>query len=259
MSAAGLEAIGVTVRFGGLVALDDVGIAAPPGAVTGLIGPNGAGKTTLFDVCCGYRRADEGRVLLDGADISGWDAVARARAGFGRTFQRLELFWSLSVRENVELAAEATGLGEDPLAVLGLRKRGRRHRQLVQEQAAEALKRTQLEPLADRVASTLTTGQSRLLEVARCLARRPRLLLLDEPSSGLDRSETERFGTLIRSMVELDAVGVLLVENDIRLVRQVCDRVSVLDFGKLIFEGTAGEVAESAVVRSAYLGDRVVS
>lgn len=248
------EARDVKVRFGGLVALDGVSVVAPMNAITGLIGPNGAGKTTFFNVCCGYQRAETNTVLLNDVDITNLSAVARARAGLGRTFQRQELFWDITVRENIELAIEATSATDHPLWLIGAKMGGKKRRREVREKAEAAMELVGLTDVADTAASQLPTGQGRLLELARCLAREPRILLLDEPSSGLDVSETAEFGELICKLVAETDVGVLLVEHDMSLVLRICHRITVLDFGKELFEGTPGDVKVSSEVQAAYLG-----
>jgi ABC-type branched-subunit amino acid transport system ATPase component len=255
----GLVATGIVKRFGGLVALDGAEVTAPLGTITGLIGPNGAGKTTLFNVCCGYLRPDAGRILLDGEDITGEAPARRARRGLGRTFQRMELFATLTVAENVEMAAEAVHVGDDPLSPIGLRGGGRRIRAEVRERAAEILDLVDLGPLATKVAGALSTGQGRLVELARALARQPRLLLLDEPSSGLDASETAAFGALLERIVADQSVGILLVEHDMSLVLRSCSMIHVLDFGQPLFHGTPDEVRASEVVRAAYLGSEALT
>jgi ABC-type branched-subunit amino acid transport system ATPase component len=254
--AEGLAARHVVVRFGGLVALGGVNVDAPRGRITGLIGPNGAGKTTLFNVCCGFQKPDQGTVTLDGSDISHESPARRARLRLGRTFQRMELFGSLTVRENVELAAEAVHVGDDPLTQLGLvggRKKARRE---TREIAAGLLEDTGLTPLADRLASEISTGQGRLVELARALARGPKLLLLDEPSSGLDAAESHAFGELLARLVRDRDLGILMVEHDMSMVLNICDWIYVLDFGRPLMNGTAEEVRTSDEVRAAYLGQQ---
>jgi ABC-type branched-subunit amino acid transport system ATPase component/branched-subunit amino acid ABC-type transport system permease component len=246
----------VTVRFGGLVAVDQVTLTAPVGRVTGLIGPNGAGKTTTFNACSGLVRPSHGTVYVDGHRVSRLAPPARARRGLGRTFQQMELFDSLSVRENVALGCEGRYAGWNPLDHLISRRGQHRH---VETRTREALTLCGLGDLADEPVGTLSTGQRRLVELARCVAGPFHLLLLDEPSSGLDRIETERFGEIVAGIVSRRGVGVLLIEHDITLVNRLCDHVYVLDFGKLIFQGTATELASSAIVRDAYLGDPVVA
>jgi ABC-type branched-subunit amino acid transport system ATPase component len=249
-----LEATSISVRFGGLAALDGASIIAQTGELTGLIGPNGAGKTTLFDVLAGYRAPNEGRVMFDGIDVTGHSAPRRARAGLGRTFQRMELFYSLTVRQNIALAAEAHLRATSPVRSPWVPGRRRRSPQ-VEELETSALEATDLVDVAESPARQLSLGQGRLLEMARCIARQPQLLLLDEPSSGLDSKESKRLGELLSSLVSNTGVGVLLVEHNMRLVLDICQRVSVLDFGRPLFEGTPDEVASSAAVRKAYLGE----
>jgi len=253
----GLEAHDVAVRFGGLVALDGVTLGAPSGSITGLIGPNGAGKTTLFNVCSGFQKAQSGQIVLDGADVTKLGAVSRARAGIGRTFQRLELFWRMTVRENIEIAVEACETTDNPLSLLNLKRVGRRRNEEIAERADELLEVLGLTDRATVLAGQLSTGQGRLLELARCLARKPSILLLDEPSSGLDVNETAEFGDLISKLVLDSDVGVLLVEHDMSLVLRICRRITVLDFGKVLFEGTPEEVNRSGEVQAAYLGRAV--
>jgi ABC-type branched-subunit amino acid transport system ATPase component len=254
--AEGLSVRGVVVRFGGLVALNGVSVDAPRRRITGLIGPNGAGKTTLFNVCCGFQKADEGQVTLDGQDITGESAARRARLGLGRTFQRMELFGSLTVRENVEMAAEAAHVGDDPLTQLGLMRGSRKVRAETREAAAQLLDDTGLTPIAERMAGEISTGQGRLVELARALARGPKLLLLDEPSSGLDAAESHEFGQLLVGLVANRDLGILMVEHDMSLVLNICDWIYVLDFGRPLMDGTAEDVRNSDAVRAAYLGQQ---
>ena len=250
----GLVANDVVVRFGGLVALDGVSVEAPLGRITGLIGPNGAGKTTMFNVCCGFQLADEGTVFFDGADITKESSARRARLGIGRTFQRMELFRSLTVRENVELAAESLHVGDDPLTQLGVVGGGRKVRSEVAALADELLAATGLTPVAEHLAGEVSTGQGRLVELARALARRPSILLLDEPSSGLDVTESAVFGQLLVGVVADRGIGILMIEHDMSLVLNICNWIHVLDFGKPLMAGTPEEVRNSEEVRAAYLG-----
>jgi ABC-type branched-subunit amino acid transport system ATPase component len=254
--AEGLSVRDVVVRFGGLVALSGVSVDAPRGRITGLIGPNGAGKTTLFNVCCGFQKADEGAVTLDGKDISAESPARRARLGVGRTFQRMELFGSLTVRENVELAAEAAHVGDDPLTQLGVVGGSRKIRKEIGEIADGLLDDTGLAPLGDRLASEISTGHGRLVELARALARGPSLLLMDEPSSGLDASESQEFAQLLMRLVRERDLGILIVEHDMSLVLSICEWIYVLDFGRPLMNGTADEVRNSDEVRTAYLGQQ---
>ncbi|MDQ1568248.1 MAG: branched-chain amino acid transport system ATP-binding protein [Actinomycetota bacterium] len=250
----GLRAEDVVVRFGGLVALGGVTVEAPRGRITGLIGPNGAGKTTMFNVCCGFQKADEGTVTLDGKDISHESPARRARLGIGRTFQRMELFGSLTVRENVELAAEAAHVGDDPLTQLGIVGGRGKVRKEVKAIADELICDTGLEHIYDRLASEISAGQGRLVELARALARGPNLLLLDEPSSGLDAAESAEFAQLLVRLVQDRDLGILMVEHDMSLVLTICQWIHVLDFGKPLMNGTPEQVRTSEEVRAAYLG-----
>jgi ABC-type branched-subunit amino acid transport system ATPase component len=231
-----LEVSGVTVTFGGRRALDDVAIAAEPGQVTGLIGPNGAGKSTLFDVICGLRRPVAGRIRLDGRDVTREGPARRARHGMARTFQRLELFGRLSVRENLLVAAE---LGPER------RRAGRT--------VTRILARLDLQEVADQPADALPTGTGRLVEVGRALAVRPKYLLLDEPAAGQDAEETRRFAALLRALAA-EGTTVVLVEHDMSLVMRVCDQVYVLDLGKIISAGPPDVVRADETVLAAYLG-----
>lgn len=227
----------VTVSFGGLRALDSVDIEVGRGMVTGLIGPNGAGKTTMFNVVTGLQRPERGRVILDGRDITGDGPKQRARLGLGRTFQRLELFGSLSARDNVLVALESRGMT------------GRRGRQL----ADDLLARVGLATVADRQADVLPTGMARVLELARALACEPKVLLLDEPSSGLDNAEGDQVGDLLAELAGL-GMAILLVEHDMELVMRICAKIFVLDFGRMIASGTPEEVRADGNVQAAYLG-----
>ena len=252
---AGLELTSITVRYGGHVAVNDVSLSAPAGAITGLIGPNGAGKTTLFNVASGLVKPAAGVLRLHGTDLSGLDPAARARSGLGRTFQKMELFDSLTVAENVSLGREAAQAGRRPwrhLAETGGEQRARR------EAADQAMTLAGIGDLAGRPVAALSTGQRRLVELARCLAGQFDMLLLDEPSSGLDAAETRRFGEVLARVAAERGAGILLVEHDMALVMTVCDYVHVLDFGTKIFEGTTEQAGASDIVRAAYLGTEAV-
>ncbi len=254
-SGEGLEVRELVVRFGGVVAVNHLSLHAPYGRITGLIGPNGAGKTTTFNACSGLLNPSEGAVYFDGADISRVAVAARARSGIGRTFQRAELWDSLSVRENVELGVEAPWAGAGVLAQL-TPKRG----EVVEmrARAAEALELTGITHLASRRVGDLPAGQRRLVELARVLAGPFDLLLLDEPSSGLDKVETDEFGAVLKKVVAERGTGILLVEHDMRLVMDLCQHIYVMDFGSPIFEGPPAAVSTSDIVRAAYLGTEEV-
>ena len=247
----GLEVRGLSVRFGGVAAVQEVSLAAPMGSITGLVGPNGAGKTTTFNACSGLVRPSEGEIVLHGRNVTPLGPAGRSRIGLGRSFQRVELFSSLTVRENVALGREASLAGANPARQL---VSSTAQRATVRKAVDEAMELTGIGPLADLQAGLLPTGQRRMVELARVLAGPFDLLLLDEPSSGLDAGETRRFGEILLAAVAVRGVGILLVEHDMALVRQVCRNIYVLDFGQMVFEGSAAEMLASPVVRSAYLG-----
>ncbi|MFF0224056.1 ABC transporter ATP-binding protein [Streptomyces sp. NPDC004629] len=232
-----LRAEEVSVSFGGRRALDTVSLAAEAGRVTGLIGPNGAGKSTLFDVVSGLRRPRTGRVLLDDHDVTREGPARRARRGLSRTFQHLELFGRLTVRDNLMVAAE-----------LGPR---RRHAAVTTDRV---LARLELTDLADAPADALPTGAARLVEVARALVLQPRVLLLDEPAAGQDAEETARFAGLLRSLAD-EGTAVLLVEHDMSLVMTVCDEVHVLALGAVVASGPPERIRHDETVLAAYLGE----
>lgn len=233
----------VSVRFGGVQALQGVSFDVAAGAVTGLIGPNGAGKTTMFNVVTGLQRPDSGRVRLDGRDLTRLRPQARSHLGLARTFQRLELFGTLTARENVLVAAEVAA---------GLTRRDRS----AAEVTDELLHRVGIAEVSDVPSDVLPTGTARLVEVARALATHPRVLLLDEPSSGLSVGESEALGRLLLRLAD-EGIAVLLVEHDMDLVMTVCSVLHVLDFGELITSGTPAQVRDDRRVQEAYLGASV--
>ncbi|MDF2704554.1 MAG: transporter ATP-binding protein [Nonomuraea muscovyensis] len=240
----------VSVAFGGVRALDGVSFEVPEGQVCGVIGPNGAGKTTLFDVVSGLRRPGAGRISVAGADLTGASAVRRARLGVRRTFQRTQVFGRLTVAENVLAALDWHGGGGGLAAdLVGWPARRRLERERG-ERVAEVLELCGLCGLRDVHAAALPVGRRRLVELARALADRPRLLLLDEPTSGLDAEQTAR----LREVVAALDTTVLLVEHDMGFVMRACDRLVVLDLGRVIASGTPDEVRGDPVVRAAYLG-----
>jgi ABC-type branched-subunit amino acid transport system ATPase component/branched-subunit amino acid ABC-type transport system permease component len=245
----------LTVRFGGVTAVSKLNLAAATGKITGLIGPNGAGKTTTFNACSGLVRPAAGRVTLNGEDISALDQAARARRGLGRTYQHIELWDSMTVGQNVALGREAGLVGRSILRQL-LPKPA--DRSTATDAAAEAIRLCGLEADAETVVASLSTGKRRLVELARCLAGNFSIVLLDEPSSGLDQYETELFGQILRRVVAERGLGILLVEHDMRLVMEICEYIFVLDFGQEIFRGTPAEVRASEAVRDAYLGSEAL-
>lgn len=241
----------MTMRFGGNVAVDKASFEAPLARITGLIGPNGAGKTTTFNACSGLMRPATGRVHLFGEEITRHPPATRAQRGLGRTFQRMDLFDSLTVEQNLALGLEARLAGSHPFKQLFC---AAAERKAVRAATEEALELCGLTGLRRAVAGSLSTGQRRLVDLGRVLAGGFSMLLLDEPSSGLDTAETHRFGRIVAQVVAERRCGVLLVEHDMALVMSVCEYLYVLDFGKMIFEGTPNEVRASEVVRTAYLG-----
>jgi ABC-type branched-subunit amino acid transport system ATPase component len=250
----GLVVENLTVAFGGLKAVDDASFSAAGRTITGLIGPNGAGKTTTFNACSGVHPPTSGRVLFEGRDVSSVSPQGRARLGLGRTFQRMELFDSLTVRENVELGHEAGLAGSSIFRQVFARRSELRD---TRKAAHRALELARIERLAERPVGALSTGERRLVELARVLAGRFSLLLLDEPSSGLDVDETRAFGDILESVVAERGIGILLVEHDMSLVLGICTTIHVLDFGRMIFTGSAQEARDSEIVRAAYLGTTV--
>jgi branched-chain amino acid transport system ATP-binding protein len=236
-----LEVENVSVRFGGLLAVDKASLSVRRGQLIGLIGPNGAGKTTLFNVIAGIQPATSGVVRLSGRDISRLPPHRRARLGIGRTFQRLEVFGTLTVRENVLVAAEA---------------RRRWDRTVNPAQVTEdLLRRLNLDQVHAVVVDTLPTGTQRLVELARALAGAPRLLLLDEVASGLSAFEAETMAGLLRELAA-GGLSVLLVEHDMPFIMGLCERVSMLDHGVIVVTGTPADVQANPDVKAAYLGSR---
>jgi ABC-type branched-subunit amino acid transport system ATPase component len=242
---------GVSVRFGGLTAVSGLSLHATAGRITGLIGPNGAGKTTTFNACTGVVRLASGRVALGERRLERLSTPGRAAAGLGRTFQRMELFDSMTVRENVSMGPEGMLSSRRPWGQFWCPAAQRRE---IAERTRQALARCGLEAVAARRVRDLSTGQRRLVELARAIASPFRFLLLDEPSSGLDVHETEEFGAALSRHVADTGIGVLLVEHDMALVAEVCTQIYVLDFGRLIWSGPTADAMASEVVRAAYLG-----
>ncbi|CAM8628484.1 LivG ABC-type branched-chain amino acid transport systems, ATPase component [Acidimicrobiia bacterium] len=239
-----LETKDVVVRFGVLQAVSRASIEVIEGRVTGLIGPNGAGKTTCFNVITGLQEPTSGKVLFEGQDITNKNPYKRARLGIARTFQKLEVFGSLSARENILVAAEQRKTwdrsGFSPAAVCN-----------------EILEKTGLSDVSEFMVGTLPTGTARLVELARALASNPRVLLLDEPSSGLNEEETADMAALLRTFVA-EGLAVLLVEHDMSFVMGTCEYIHVLDFGTIIASGTPPEVQANSAVQAAYLGTETV-
>jgi branched-chain amino acid transport system ATP-binding protein len=250
-----LEATDVTKTFVGITALDGVSIDVDPGEIVALIGPNGAGKTTFFNCLLGMLTPDRGRVYFDGRDLTRIPVHARARAGIGRTFQRIELFAGMTPREHL-FVAERSRRGDGRLwkDLLG---RGRPRAEEM-ERVDATLDLLGLTPDADRPIEALSLGRGRVVEVGRALMTDPKLLLLDEPSSGLDVHETAEIAATLRGVCADRGTAILLVEHDIDMVRDLAGRVFVLDFGTLIASGATAAVFADDAVRRAYLGDSSV-
>jgi branched-chain amino acid transport system ATP-binding protein len=244
----------VQVRFGGIMAVGGVSLFARAGEVLGVIGPNGAGKTTLFDVAAGVRSPSVGRVLLDGADITATSSATRARLGLRRTFQRVQTFGWLTVEDNVLAATEWRGGGGGFLGdVVGWPGRRRRERER-RERVREVLADCGLLEVRGELAGSLPIGMARMVELARALVDRPSVLLLDEPASGLGESELARLGGRIDTARRTSDCAVLLIEHNAHFVMSHCDRVAVMDQGRLLAHGTPAEVQADPLVRAAYLG-----
>jgi branched-chain amino acid transport system ATP-binding protein len=238
-----LRASFVSRSFAGVRALDEVSLEVHSHEVVGLIGPNCAGKSTLVNVLSGFDRPDAGRVELAGTDVTGWSAHRRARAGLARTFQHSRAFRALSVRENVEVAA------------LGIGARARE----ASRRAGELLGLLGLDGLADAPAAALSHGDERRLGVARALAIEPRFVLMDEPAAGLPEAEVPGFAAVVRSVRDDHDAGVLLIDHNMALVMDVCDRIRVLDQGRTLADGTPDEIRANLDVAAAYLGESAVA
>jgi branched-chain amino acid transport system ATP-binding protein len=242
-----LHADALRVTYGGVTAVDDVDLVVPAGKVIGLIGPNGAGKTSTIDALTGYHPPSGGRVTFDGGDITTMRPHLRARLGLVRTFQSVELFDDLTVEENLLVASRRMGVVKalrDLLLPIG---------QHARDDVDWALELCGLTDVADRLPTGLSHGRRKLVGVARALAQRPRLVLMDEPAAGLDTDESLELGRHLRALPG-EGVTVLLVDHDMGLVLSVCDEVVVLDFGRVIARGTPDEIRNDERVVAAYLG-----
>jgi branched-chain amino acid transport system ATP-binding protein len=236
------RAAAVSRSFAGVHALEDVTLELHRHEVVGLIGPNGAGKSTLVNVMTGFDRPTSGRVELEGTDVTRWSAHRRGRSGLARTFQHSHGFHTLSVRENVEVAALGAGAGPRKARV----------------RADELLGLLGLADAADVPAASLPHGDERRLGVARALATEPRFVLMDEPAAGLPEAEVPEFAAVVRSVRDDHGAGVLLIDHNMALIMEVCDRIAVLDQGRMLAEGTPDQIRGNLDVAAAYLGESAV-
>jgi branched-chain amino acid transport system ATP-binding protein len=243
-----LEVRRASKSFGSLVAVNDVSLSVAPGELRAIIGPNGAGKTTFFNLITGFFPPTSGQILLEGKDITRASAVARVAMGMARTFQVTEIFPELSIRENIRIAVESAG---------GFRLRpwlGRHEAAQVRERIDEMLIATRLTEQADRLVGELAHGDQRSAEIAMALALKPRILLLDEPTAGMGEQETYQVAGLIRRLHKHTGYTIVLIEHDMRVVFNLADRITVLDQGRMLAEGTPEEISEHPAVQAAYLG-----
>jgi branched-chain amino acid transport system ATP-binding protein len=246
----------IAVRFGGIAALSGVGLEADEGEVIGIIGPNGAGKTTLFDVVSGVRTPDDGRVTLGGKDITRRSTTDRARLGLRRTFQRVQLFGWLTVEDNVLAALEWHGGGGGFVADLVFFPTRRSRERIRRARVDAVLERCGLTAIRKELAGSLPIGVARMVELARAIVDTPKVLLLDEPASGLDETETVRLGEQIQAVRDETGCVVLLVEHNAAFVMEQSDRVVVLNLGTVLAEGLPDDIQRNQAVRDAYLGER---
>jgi ABC-type branched-subunit amino acid transport system ATPase component len=238
----------LTVRFGGVTAVDDVNFDVRPGEVVGLIGPNGAGKTTMIDAVTGFVKPTSGDVLLDADRVNRWSATKRARHGLRRSFQSLELFEDISVEDNIRVGADTGGPGSWFTDLVWPGKHA------LASTAVSAIHEFALEPHLQDLPDALPYGRRRLVGIARAVASGPSVIMLDEPAAGLDETESQELASLIRRLADDRGMSVLLVEHDVGLVMSTCDRIIVLDFGRVIASGTPEEVRTNPAVKDAYLG-----
>jgi branched-chain amino acid transport system ATP-binding protein len=248
MTGALLEARGVTVSYGGVVANDSVDLTVEKNGFVGLIGANGAGKTTFIDAITGYAEIAAGSVVFDGEDITGASPDRRARRGLVRTFQSLELFDDLTVRDNLLVACERPRWWSLKDILM------QRRRSEIDDQVDWALARLDIEGIAERLPEELSHGQRKLVGLARALASKPKLILVDEPAAGLDVNESEGLREILATL-PADGIAVFLIDHDMGLVLSVCERIYALDFGHVIASGTPAEIRNNPVVIGAYLGE----
>lgn len=248
-----LEIKDITQRFGGITALEEISFTVSRGEITGVIGPNGAGKTTLFNIITGIYTQSSGSVFLEGKDISRLPAERLAPLGLVRTFQNIELFGNMTVLENVMLGFH-TRTSSGILACMSKMPWHLKEERRIREQAMTWLEFCGISDLSEQKASNLPFGKGRLLEIARAMAVNPRIMLMDEPAAGLNNRETVELAELIRK-IRSEGVTVILVEHDMELVMDICDRIVVLNLGRMLAQGTPGEIQGNPAVISAYLGE----
>jgi branched-chain amino acid transport system ATP-binding protein len=248
-----IEVKSLTQRFGGITALEDVSFTIGKGAITGIIGPNGAGKTTLFNIITGIYSQTSGSVFLEGCDISSLPAEKLAAKGLVRTFQNIELFGNMTVLENVMLGLHSR-TSSGIFACMGKMPWHLREERIIRVEADSWLDFCGISDLAEQKAANLSFGKGRMLEIARAMAVNPTIILMDEPAAGLNNRETGELAILIRKIRDL-GVTIALVEHDMELVMDICDRIIVLNLGSKLAEGTPREIQEDPAVIAAYLGE----
>jgi len=248
-----LETKDLSITFGGISALDEVSIGIEPGEIVGILGPNGAGKTTLFNVISGFLKSDQGKVILDGEEIQNLFPYERVAAGLARTFQHVKLFRNLTVYENL-LVAQHRHLSSGSFAAMLRLPSWRKDEKLAKELVEKMLDTINLRPWKDARPSELSYGTTRFLELASVLSLKPKILLLDEPASGIQQREVEALGPMLKGIRDETGCAIVLIEHDMGLLFSVSERVYALDFGRLIAEGTPDEVANDDRVLESYLG-----
>ena len=249
-----LEVSGLTMRFGGLLAVDGVQLSVQPGQIVSMIGPNGAGKTTVFNCLTGFYKPSGGKIIFDGREIQGLPGFKVARRGMIRTFQHVRLFSEMTVVENL-LVAQHQHMNTSMLAGLFKTPSYRRSEREAMERAAYWLERTNLHEFANRPANTMSYGQQRRLEIARCMVTQPKLLMLDEPAAGLNPRETDDLKALIAELRDNHELTVLLIEHDMKLVMSISDQIVVINQGRPLAAGTPDQIKQNPDVIKAYLGE----